>query len=482
MTRVAGVSGGIYDGLAIRPRKVAAPVQVVLATDAFASIGGSETYLLTVAEQLQRLGHGVTIHANRLGQMSDLAIARGLAIAPELEDLPSHCDVVLSQDGGMAYALAERYPQTPHVYVAHSVIFDFQMPPLVPGVVGAVVVMSERVEMRVRALDVPHEILRLRQPIDTERLVPRGAPRERPERALLLGNYLQGDARQVLVDTWAAAGVEVVQVGQPAGSSLQPEDDIEAADIVVGKGRALLDAMACGRPAYLYDAWGTDGWMTPESYLLMEAGAFAGESLPKVVDRDGLRRDLEAYDPLMGQVNRNLVMNNHQARIHAEELVALFQRLAPGAAPAGTPHRELARLVRRRWQAELELFVLRRDFGSVRQDLTAQIDEIRRSYEEKFVAAQAEYEEAKARYELASASSREDYERGLTTVREQYDQAIAEVMKDHEQSLAAAGDRHKLELEAAAVRADEQIQELQAQPGVRLGLALGRLASRFRRR
>ena len=44
-------------------------MRLVLATDAFAGVGGSETYLLTVAEHLLRLGHGVTIYAVALGDM-----------------------------------------------------------------------------------------------------------------------------------------------------------------------------------------------------------------------------------------------------------------------------------------------------------------------------------------------------------------------------------------------------------------------------
>ncbi len=38
-------------------------MRIVLGTHSFRGIGGSETYLLTAAEHLQRLGHDVTIHA-----------------------------------------------------------------------------------------------------------------------------------------------------------------------------------------------------------------------------------------------------------------------------------------------------------------------------------------------------------------------------------------------------------------------------------
>lgn len=189
---------------------------------------------MTVAEQLRRLGHDVTIHAVELGQMAELAAARGIAIAAELEDLPLHCDVVVAQDGGMAYALAEQFPATPRVFICHGVLFDLSLPPLVSGVANAVVALSDRVEQRIRTLDTPIEIIRLRQPIDIERLVPRGAPRHRPRRALLLGNYLQADTRRVLVDAWSAAGIEFVQVGRE-NPSLYAEDEIAEADIVVGR-------------------------------------------------------------------------------------------------------------------------------------------------------------------------------------------------------------------------------------------------------
>jgi acetyltransferase-like isoleucine patch superfamily enzyme len=38
-------------------------MEIVLATNGLVGIDGSETYLLTVAEHLQRLGHEVTVHA-----------------------------------------------------------------------------------------------------------------------------------------------------------------------------------------------------------------------------------------------------------------------------------------------------------------------------------------------------------------------------------------------------------------------------------
>ncbi len=354
-------------------------MRIVLATHTFNEVGGSETYLLTVAEQLQRLGHAATIYALELGKMAELARQRGVEIAPEGEDLGNECDAIISQDGVVAYELADRWPKTPQIFICHSTLHDLQQPPMVPGVAAAVVALSDRVERRMRAMDVNFRVVRLRQPIDVERLTPRGAARDRPRRALLLGNYLQGDARKLLIDTWSASGLEVVQVGVATNVSLHPEQDIAGADIVVGKGRAILDAMSCGRPAYVYDAFGTDGWVTPETYPKMEADAFAGQALPRVVDAEQLRQDLDAYRPVMGQANRELIMNHHQARTHADQLALLCKELAPNAPPNGTPNRELARLVRMKSRADFDAIGLRHDVARLQTELEVAATRARRA-------------------------------------------------------------------------------------------------------
>jgi hypothetical protein len=334
------------------------PVQLVLATDALVSPGGSETYLLTVAENLVRLGHDVTIHACSAGPVSELALAFGARVAVE-DELPETCDGLLVQDVGMAYALAERWPELPQVVVAHSPLFDFQLPPLVPVPGSVVVVMSDRVQRRVEAMAGEFDIVRLRQPIDTLRLAPRGAPADRPRRALLLGNYLQGQSRSAIVEAWSAAGVEVVQVGTLTTPMLDPAGAIAEADIVVGKGRAVLDGMACGRPAFVYDAFGSDGWVTGRSYAELEADGFAGQSNPAAPGAEHLRAALESYDPDMGRVNRELVVKHHQDRKHAEALVALLRRASPSAGRGPTSSKELARVSRLRWRADSENFLLR---------------------------------------------------------------------------------------------------------------------------
>jgi hypothetical protein len=315
------------------------------------------------------------------------------------DGLPETCDAVLVQDSGMAYALAERWPDRPQVFVCHSALFDLQLPPLLPVPGSVVVTLSDRNGERIRALPGEHEIVRLRQPIDSVRLAPRGAPAARPRKALLLGNYLVDDALALIVEEWSAAGVAMVQVGTVTQPVLDVAAAVAAADIVVGKGRAVLDGMSCGRPAFVYDAFGADGWVTPATYDAMESDAFAGQALPQVLGPSELRAALDAYDPAMGQANRELILKHHQDRKHTESLVAVFKRLGavdPPATPPTTPSAELARMSRLRWRAEFEAIDLRRQLATVTGELRRTEAELVVSEERRLLSEQRRRRRARA--------------------------------------------------------------------------------------
>ena len=95
----------------------------------------------------------------------------------------------------------------------------------------------------------------------------------------------------------------------------------------------MLDAMSCGRPAYVYDAFGGDGWVTADTYDAIEADAIAGQAVPDVIDGERLRKDLAAYDPDMGRVNRHLILKHHGARSHVHALVELCEGSPRGPRP-----------------------------------------------------------------------------------------------------------------------------------------------------
>ena len=212
--------------------------------------------------------------------MAEHAKQRGLRVAASEDELPLECDALITQDAVTAFALAERYPQAAHLFVAHSQMIDLQLPPQLAGLSCAVVVMNDRVEERVRALAVQAEVVRLRQPVDLRRFTPRGGPRHRPRKALLLGNYVRGERHELIVAACADAGLGCERVGRHGTPTWRPEAQIADADIVVGHGRSIVEAMACGRAAFVFDQKCAEGWMTPQSYPRARGRRLRGERRP----------------------------------------------------------------------------------------------------------------------------------------------------------------------------------------------------------
>jgi len=295
-------------------------VEILLATSALEP----RSYLVTVSEHLERLGHEVLVFA-----AEPLAAPAELRVVGVERDLPLAPDAIYSQDAEAALLLADLYPLTPQLFVAHGDREDVWLPPQLAGVVARVVVLDDRTADRARAAALPHELLRLRRPADLDRHAHRGELPERPRHArLALGGF--SDYRRGLPQRALAE------------ARIEADDDGELA---IGRGQSIVDALAEGRAAYVYGDQGGDGWVTPQRYERVEADGFSGRAGPWATTFEQLRDDLERYDPAMGPANRALA-GAHDARVHAQQLVEALEALAPRRDPVAAPLRELARVVR----------------------------------------------------------------------------------------------------------------------------------------
>lgn len=321
-------------------------MRVLLSFENFTGFGGTETYTITVAVELERLGHDVAIYSPNHGAVADYARENGLAVLIRAQ-LPAACDLVIASDTATCHDLVGRYGDAVVVFVAHSADYMLQAPPQLRDRCQAIVVLNDRVGRAVEARAWTAPVVRLRQPIELLRYCELG-PGQSPARTVLVSsNYVAGPRAQVIEDACRARGLRVNWIGATSNPTATPEFDIAGAEIVIGLGRSVLEAMAAGRAAYVYGVVGGDGWVTPDSYPAMEADGFAGTSSPEVlIDAERLTDDLAQWEERMGESNRDLISAHHSAREHAIALVDLARDLtrSPPAQPSLSD--ELAHLIR----------------------------------------------------------------------------------------------------------------------------------------
>jgi hypothetical protein len=297
-------------------------MEVLVATRALAAPGGSETYLHTVVPQLRQLGHGVTCYSPLGGESAERLRSTGVAVHHDLSRL-ERPDVAHVQHAPTALHVRGRFPDVPIVYVCHSSVLDVEDPPA--GVdPQAVVALSESVTRRLRAGTAPTPV-RLRQPVAVpyadEALVPIGA---RPRRALLAAHRARAILPAVRA-TCAEEGIELVIVDAGDGATDELTTGFMAVDIVFAVGRTLLEAMAVGRAGFVLDDRGSGGFVDGTTYAALEASAFARFD-PTPVTVDSLRAQLATYRPELGRIGLELVRRHHSARIHARDLVEVYEK------------------------------------------------------------------------------------------------------------------------------------------------------------
>jgi hypothetical protein len=338
-------------------------MRVAVTIHSLEGLGGTETYVATLGDQLQRNGHQVWVYGRGRGPGSQLAEQMGLRVAGDVRDLPDDLELAIPQDAPSALDVAAAYPRLPQLFVSHTELFDVGLPPQLEGALCAIVTLYERAHQRILAQSVEVPVERLRQPVDISRFKPTSVLSERARSAIAFGNYLSVARRELIEQACAAAGIELVFGGASGGElDLAPEQAINRHDIVFAKGKLAHEAMGCGRAVYVLDHNGAEGWVTAENYETLVKDNFGGRASVRPLTAELLAEDLRGYDPRMGTVNRDLIVSNHDAIAHAAALTELARKYAASGEPRHDPANveELARLVRVNWRHESDAFQARR--------------------------------------------------------------------------------------------------------------------------
>ena len=350
-------------------------MDIVVAAMALAPSGWCPVYVLAIAPHLERLGHEVTLYAPDTGPIADLARERGLRVSAGEHELPAGCDAVLSNDAPSAYDMAERYPHAVRGLIVHSADLDVHLPPRHEAVVSFAVALNGVVERRLAATADATPVTRLRQPIDIAHFYPATRRASAPATCCCSATGWRDLPARRSGRICERAGLTWQQAGSTGVIALDPLPALLDADIVVGQGRSALDAMACGRAAWIFGPAAGDGWVTSETYERFEDDGFRGRATPAVVEAESFEQALVQYAPRMGRVNRRLATLNHSPYDHAVALAGLLMR-GEARTPPPAPLREMARLVRTQFDAQTRVAAIASELTHRVADLTAHVAEL----------------------------------------------------------------------------------------------------------
>lgn len=325
--------------------------------------GGVRGHVETVAQEMQRTGHDVWIFSHDDLPWREEVEARGLRTLGSLEHLEQEFDVAIAHDQPSIYDVVAAKPGLPIAFVWHGNVYDVDMAAQLDGAVQLIFQPYGPLPTRADSTSVKVPQVSVRQPIDVHnRFVPLSQISATPRKALMLSNYTTDVMRELLVEACGRAGIELTLRGfhEVDGPVARPEFAINDVDIVFGKGRVIMEAMACGRAAYVYDFFGSDGFVTDENLETLLSSGIGGSSTEMVASVDRIVAELGNYDRRMGTVNRDLAKHHFSVTRHvAVQIAALEEMLAGEARPAHNDAAfELARMSRVAWRFEGDAHVL----------------------------------------------------------------------------------------------------------------------------
>lgn len=201
------------------------------------------------------------------------------------------------------------------IYTSHGIIPQPEWP--VPGA-DVYVSVSEEVQENVWQRWGIESVV-IRNPIDTERFKPTRRLNDVLQNVLFLSNYgwtvmesLHG-ATENLTFRHIGGDERVEEV----------ERHINWADIVVGLGRSVYEALSCGRNVIIYDYMGADGFVTPTNIFKYRLKNCSGRTERIKYTPELLMAEFDRYDVTLGPALRSFILEHNDVRVIAQQYLEL---------------------------------------------------------------------------------------------------------------------------------------------------------------
>jgi hypothetical protein len=280
-------------------------LNVLVATNHLDRLGGSETWTYTMYKELERLGHNVECFTLMKGVVSE-------KMNPMSRD---EYDLILVNHNTTFKALADIKGYK--VYTQHGLYCGIENAP--EGANAYVGISPEIVEKN-------DKMTMITNGIDCDRFKPKSKI-GKLKKVLCM---CQGEqAIDIVRRACIQLGLELECIER---SVWDVEDKINEADLVITLGRGAYESMACGRAVVVFDkrvyinksAFG-DGIVTKENWKELLKFNFSGRRYQKYMGVLELVKEIQKYDPSMGDINREIAEKHFNIKDKVNEYLKLYE-------------------------------------------------------------------------------------------------------------------------------------------------------------
>ncbi len=260
---------------------------------------GSVMYLRDLALSLQRRGQAPALYSPALGDVAEELRQAGVVVVDRLEKLTVAPDVIVGNSNTDIMEALLHFPGVPGVFVCHSWDLWLCIPPRFPRLRQYVAVDETCREWLVEKNGAPPGLVRVMyNPVDLQRFAPRAPLPARPTRAAVFSNYTnEANGLGLIREACRRAGIAVDVIGEANGQpEPHPEKLLGNYDLIFGKARCALEAMATGCAMIVCDYGRLGGLVTTQNWRELRQCNFAHGAIQHPMTLESLQAELARYN------------------------------------------------------------------------------------------------------------------------------------------------------------------------------------------
>lgn len=294
-------------------------MRILLTNNAMNHLYGTESWVLAMGKELLRRGHFVEVFTLHQGLSSSLAEKEGVRIR-EPRDSWDYDLALINHSSTWPYVPT----YVKRIFTTHGVKSSLEEPPKTGIWKAVTVAVSEESSRGLYSV--------IRGGIDLCRFHLVRPINPEPRTVLYLSHPHYAGGMRLVEEACRISGLRFIGLKT---ETVFPEVLIQEADVVVGFGRSLVEAMGCGRVVvsgdnrtHYMDGFRGGGMVTPDNFDVLKRDSFTGRtSGQKEFTPETLAEEFRQYRPEYGQLLRERVCGEFNISATVERYLQLAKEM-----------------------------------------------------------------------------------------------------------------------------------------------------------
>lgn len=273
-------------------------LRILFTNNTLARPAGTEMSVHDACLAMRARGHDVAVFSRHHGEVADRLGKAGVPVLTDPRECPFAPEVIHGHHEWETSLAALAWPAARVVSFCRGPDLWQEVPCRAPNVVLWAAVDETCRERLIVREGVAASLVRLvLNGVDLTRFQKRAGVPSAPARALVFSNYAS-DSNYVpaIREACAAEGIALDVMGSAAGKLCPaPEKELPAYDVVFAKGKAALEALACGCSLVVCDAAGLGPLVTMGNFDALRRQSFGNPCMTDAITPENVRVRLRAY-------------------------------------------------------------------------------------------------------------------------------------------------------------------------------------------